>query len=190
MTGQHRAPALRMRVGWLACVVAGLLCGCATATRVKPGGRRSGDGIGEAIVRELDGSWEANYFSAAVDLNGDGRDEVVAMVAGPMVCGTGGCPVFVFTPDAAGYRVLARISVAQTPVWVSPRRTRGWHNLLIGVAGGGMPARVSELEFDGITYPLNPTVPPAKPATDLDGAEVLIREFRSYKDGRPLLGNR
>ena len=141
----------------------------------------------EPAIREaLGGDWEAHYFDAAVDLDEDGRPEAVALVAGPRVCGTGGCPVFVFTPLADGYRLVASISVAQPPVRLSPRRSHGWRNLVVGIGGGGLAAGNAELAFDGTSYPGNPTVPPALPAPDLEGTEVLIPEFASYRDGKPV----
>jgi hypothetical protein len=42
------------------------------------------------------------------------------------------------------------------------------------------------LKFDGRTYPLNPTVPPAEPVTNLDGTEILVPAFESYRDGKPV----
>jgi hypothetical protein len=140
-----------------------------------------------AIRTALGGDWDVRYFDAAVDLNGDGRQESVVMVAGPMVCGTGGCPVMVFTPAPAGYRLVTQVSVAQPPVRVSPRISHGWRSLVVGVHGGGiMQAYGAELPFDGSSYPSNATVPPAVPAAGLEGVEVLIPEFGSYTDGKPL----
>lgn len=153
------------------------------ATPAAPG---TGAALGPAIRRALGGDWEARYFAAAVDLNGDGAQEVVTYVAGPMVCGTGGCPVFVFAPGADGHRLVARITVAQPPVRVSPRSTHGWRDLVVGIGGGGLAAGNAELQFDGTSYPGNPTVPPARPAPDLAGTEVLIGEFESYRDGTPV----
>ena len=139
-----------------------------------------------AIREVLDGDWNARYFDARVDLNGDGRDEVVALVAAPMLCGTGGCPVFVLTPQDAGYRVVSRLSVVQPPVRVSPRNSNGWRNLVVGIGGGGLPAGNAELRFDGTSYPLNPTVAPAERTEDLSGTEILIPGFENYLDGKRL----
>src|SRR5690606_6954222 len=109
-----------------------------------------------------------------------------ALVAGPMVCGTGGCPVFVFASGPDGYRLVSRLSVVQTPIRLAPRSSQGWRNLVVGIGGGGLAAGNAELKFDGTAYPLNPTVPPAEPVTDLEGSEVLIPEFGSYTEGKPV----
>jgi hypothetical protein len=57
---------------------------------------------------------------------------------------------------------------------------------VVGVGGGGMAAGNAELKFDGTSYPTNPTVPPAEPVTDLAGSEILIGQFDSFKDGKPV----
>jgi hypothetical protein len=144
------------------------------------------DALGQAIRAALEGAFEAHYFDAVADLNGDGTPEAIAYVAGPMVCGTGGCPVLVFATAADGYRLVSRVSVVQPPVSLAPRSSQGWRNLVVGVGGGGMAAGNAELKFDGTSYPANPTVPPAEPVADLAGSEVLIAEFASYKDGKPV----
>ena len=153
----------------------------------------TGDTVGPAVRAALGGDLEARYFEAAVDLNGDGQKEIVVYAAGPMVCGTGGCPVYVFTPSAEGLPRVGSISAAQPPVRLSPRSAQGWRNLIVGVAGGGVPSGNAELEFDGKDYASNPTVPPAKPVADLDGTEVLIPGFGSYTEGKavppPVLGD-
>ena len=142
--------------------------------------------VAAAVGAALEGDYDARYFDAAVDLDGDGKDEVVAYVAGPMVCGTGGCPLFVFRQGQDAYELVARMSVVQVPVRVSSQRTHGWRDLVVAVAGGGAPAGDVVLKFDGTTYPSNPTVPPAEQAVSLEGTEILIGEFGSYTEGKPL----
>jgi hypothetical protein len=129
---------------------------------------------------------DARYFDATVDLDGDGVSEKLVYLAGPMMCGTGGCPLFVFTPSDGVYRLVSRLSVVQVPVRLSPRSSRGWRNLIVHVAGGGAVAGDVELEFDGSGYPSNPTVAPARPVTDLQGTEILIPDFGSYTEGKSM----
>ena len=49
-------------------------------------------------------NWETRYLDGTVDLNGDGKSEIVVHVVGGGACGTGGCPTLVFTPTASGYQ--------------------------------------------------------------------------------------
>ncbi len=142
------------------------------------------DELGQAIRSALDGDSEARHFDAQVDLNGDGTPEAISYVAGPMVCGTGGCPLLVFAAGPDGYRLVSRSSVVQPPVRLAPRSSNGWRNLVVGIGGGGLAAGNAELKFDGKTYPVNPTVPPAELVTGLAGSEVLIPEFGSYTEGK------
>jgi hypothetical protein len=142
--------------------------------------------VAAAVREQLQGDYDARYFDAAVDLDGDGRQEILAYVAGPMLCGTGGCPLFVFKPGADAYEPVAQVSVVQVPVRVSSQGTNGWRDLVVAIGGGGLPAGNAVLKYDGNTYPSNPTVPPAEPAASLDGTEVVIGDFDSYTDGKPL----
>ena len=109
---------------------------------------------------------DARYFDSAIDLNGDGLAEVVVYLAGPLVCGTGGCPTFVFAPGPDGYRLVSELSVVRPPVRISPRSSQGWRNLVVGVGGGGLAAGSAELKHDGNGYPSNPTVAPAEPLAE------------------------
>jgi len=139
--------------------------------------------IRAAMPGDLD---DVRYFDARVDLDGDGRDEALVFLAGPMVCGTGGCPLLVFTPEGEGYRLVTQVSVVRLPVRLSPRSDHGWRNLIVYVAGGGAVAGDVELAFDGQGYPDNATVEPARSVQDLAGTEILIPQFESYRLGKPL----
>jgi hypothetical protein len=143
----------------------------------------------EVLLGELYGDLpgETRYFEGEADLDGDGRAERIVHVAGPMVCGTGGCTTLVFMPAEDGWRQVAGIGVNRPPIRVSARSTNGWRNLIVHVAGGGLQdSYEAELRFDGETYPDNPTVPPAERAADVEGARVLIDEFESFTEGKPL----
>lgn len=101
---------------------------------------------------------------ARVDLNADGRDEVIAHVTGRDVCGSGGCLTLVFTPEGEGYRQIMRATVSRMPIGVATTLSNGWSDLVVGIRGGGIGNDRSVMAFDGTAYPSNPTVPPARPA--------------------------
>lgn len=126
------------------------------------------------------------YLDASVDLNGDGAPEVVVHVIGPMACGTGGCPTLVFTPSGSGYRLVSSISVSRPPIRASAARTVGWRNLIVSVSGGGAKAHDAELLSNGKTYPSNPSVAGPRVKTAGAGGDVLIAEFKSFEDTKPL----
>jgi hypothetical protein len=122
------------------------------------------DGDGRPDNHDPGGNFWTHYYHNRVDLNGDGRPEVLVYLFGPYMCGSGGCNTLVFRQtEAGGYQLVADISLTNNPVVVGERRTNGWNDLIFFVAGGGVRAHYAVLRFDGKGYPNNPTSPPAAP---------------------------
>ena len=138
------------------------------------------------IVQDQPGA-DTRVFAAPSDLDGDGRDEWLAYLAGPSACGTGGCPLYVLAPSARGYRVLARIGPVQAPVHVAAAPGRPWRDLIVTVGGGGRPWGSVQLSFDGRSYARNPTIsgPRSRPAKEPQHAPA-VADFQDFKDGAPL----
>ena len=61
------------------------------------------------------------YAYNRVDLNGDGSEEVVATVIGPMVCGTSGCPLLIFQNLHGTLEPISRMSLFKDPLIVTSR---------------------------------------------------------------------
>ena len=108
-------------------------------------------------------SYEPNdaYSVTLIDLNEDGKREAIIYVAGPSVCGSGGCSLLVLTPSARGYRLVTTTTVTHLPAYALNTRTHGWRDLSVFVAGGGLSGHYASLRFNGRKYPSNPTVAPA-----------------------------
>ncbi len=123
-----------------------------------------------AIAALLDAEFAAfgqpTYYAGAVDLDGDGSDEWLAYVAGPGICGTGGCPLRVFRETAGGIETKGQLSVVQLPVGVFNTRTEGWRDLAITIGGGGIDYSLARVPYDGVVYASNPTVAPATPSSE------------------------
>src|ERR1700741_3746448 len=135
-------------------IVAALTAGAgdATAGRSDPGSSYIQAGLGTTAYKRAD-----------VDLNGDGRNEVFAYLTDQSYCGSGGCTLLVVSPQARGYRVVLRSTVTQLPISLLPTSTRGWRDIGVSVAGGGINrAYLARLRYDGRRYPSNPTVPPER----------------------------
>jgi hypothetical protein len=127
---------------------------------------------------------ETRYASAWADLNGDGRPEALVYVMSAGYCGTGGCSLYVYTNAGRSWRRVARMTVSNPPIRLLSTRSRGWRDLGIRVQGGGIgPAYEARLSFNGRTYPLNPSVPPARPLRGNVAGRVLIPDSDR---GRPL----
>lgn len=138
-------------------------------------------------VRKIHGDIEIHYLDHAIDLNGDGQNEIVLYLISPMLCGTGGCNLLVLTPHGSEYKIVADTTVTQTPIQVASASTSGWRDLIVHVAGGGSPAGDVQLKFDGKMYPRNPTLlgSHVNPAT-LEGSHMLIADFNSIEDTKLL----
>jgi hypothetical protein len=158
-----------------------LLIACVNAAAQDPREKSIED---ELRKEYSEASEDFRYFIKWFDLDGDGTPEAIVHVAGPMVCGTGGCETLVFAKRGDTYKVVSSTSVTRPPIIASTRRTNGWRNLIVFVAGGGTyKGYYTELKFDGTTYPDSP------PATRLRGkpqGEVLIRDFKFYTEGKSL----
>jgi hypothetical protein len=122
---------------------------------------------------------EIRYYYNRVDLNADGNFEAIVHLVGPSICGTGGCNTLILQPARGGYRLVSNITVTNTPVVVSARRTRGWNDLIFYVSGGGITrGYYVALRFNGRTYPDNPTVvAPLGPRTRLAGKAYLADDI-------------
>jgi hypothetical protein len=127
------------------------------------------------------------YFIGWFDLNGDGTREAIVHVVGPQVCGTGGCDTHIFTRRGDHYELVSTVGLTRPLVVASPRRSHGWHNLFVFVAGGGIiPGYYAELKFDGRSYPENPTGPPARETKGRPRGAILIKDFKIYTQGERL----
>jgi heat shock protein HslJ len=126
-----------------------------------------------------DDDGKARYVYSRVELNGDGRNEVIVYPMGSFFCGTGGCSLLILTPAAAGYDVVADIPTSRPPVLIAEERSQGWHDIVRLQSGGGGPAAFVRHRFDGKVYQEFERLP-AEPVPD--GIEVLAGE-PTYQDG-------
>ena len=119
------------------------------------------------------------YSYNRVDLNDDGRPEVVVYLVGSYTCGTGGCTTLIFTPRGQEYRLVSEITLVNAPILVTPQKTLGWKDLVILVSGGGARAHYTRLQFNGRTYPGNPTVQPGVSTNSTLTGQALVSDAYS-----------
>lgn len=126
---------------------------------------------------------ETAYSAAFADLDGDGRDEALVYLSSSYFCGSGGCDLYVYAFSAEGWREVAEISVGRPPIRLLETNSRGWTDLGIFVAGGGIEPHEAAVSFDGRSYQSNPTVAPARQLAPGVPGRVLIS---GAEPGRPL----
>ncbi len=124
----------------------------------------------------------ARYVYGRVDLNADGRHEVLVLPMGPFFCGTGGCNLYLFTESEAGYVLINTFPRSRLPVIASPRKTEGWHDLIRRESGGGMPPAYVRHRFDGMRYSESERLP----AEPTPAGTLLLDGDYSYAAGFPL----
>ena len=82
-----------------------------------------------------------------VDLNDDGRREVLAVLIGPYTSGSGGNMAVLLTEKKQGWQLQQLMTLIHTPILVSEQKTRGYKDLFVVRAGGG-----TEVEAVQLTY--------------------------------------
>jgi hypothetical protein len=122
-----------------------------------------------------DGKDETRFFSAPVDLHGNGKPQQIVYLTGNGWCGSGGCTALVVAPEESTYKLVTKITIARLPIRVLPTTTNGWHDIAVVVQGGGIErAYVAKLSFDGRTYPTNPTIAPAIPLKGTVAGKIVV----------------
>lgn len=144
---------------------------------------KQGDPELEAAIRKAAGDVsQTSYVAGRADLNGDGKEEVFVYLMGPMACGTGGCNLMLFRGGAKGYTRLQEFTITQTPVIVSPSRTKGWNDVWRAEAGGGAAASFVRHRFNGRKYVERQRVR-GKKAPE---GKILIPAEVNFQNGIPL----
>jgi heat shock protein HslJ len=121
----------------------------------------------------------ARYVSSRIDLNGDGRDEVLVYTLGSIFCGTGGCNLMLFTPAGDGYSLVNNFPISREPVIVSAETTNGWNDLVRPESGGGAPPSYVVHTFDGERYVEQERLPGD---AEFEGTRCLTGGF-AFDDG-------
>jgi len=120
------------------------------------------------------------YSVAFADLNGDDQPEALVYAVATRgsgeadLCGSGGCELYILSLTSTGYHEVGQISISRPPIRILRTVTKGWHDISVRVAGGGInPGYNARLEYTGVSYPSNPSVPPATRLSG-DAGEMAI----------------
>ena len=117
------------------------------------------------------------YAVVYVDLNDDGAQEAIVYLISAGWCGSGGCSCLILEPEGSSFRIITRTTITQLPIRVLTQKTNGWHDLAVGVGGGGIRSGYeARLKFNGKKYPSNPSVPPAQKLQKPAEGKTVISE--------------
>ena len=144
---------------------------------------QANDGIPlmETSIRRFLQNWdeddELQYILAFYDLNNDGKNEDIVYLTSRKWCGSGGCNTLILEQNDDSWEIISRTTLTRPPIRVLKSISKGWHSLSVWVQGGGIqPGYEAELIFDGKTYPMNPTIPPAQKVVGESTEKELIPE--------------
>ena len=117
---------------------------------------------------------ETRYVAAWADLNGDRRPEAVVYMISPGYCGTGGCSLFIYTPEQGSWYQHGRLTVTNPPIMMLNSRTNGWRDLAVRVSGGGVRPHTARVPHGRHTYEPNPSTGASRPLRRPAPGRVLI----------------
>ena len=118
----------------------------------------------QAALAKIDPEIKPDHYNIArTDLDGDGKEDVLALMNGRSgYFGSGGATMFVLKGTADGFDTLGSIKVVNAPIYLRKSSTKGMRDLLVTVRGGGATPGLSTLAFDGKAYPAAPGAAAAK----------------------------
>ena len=144
----------------------------------------------EVLIHDL-----AEYFKTAkapvqslydvyrTDLNHDGRRDALVLMRTPYGywCDRYGCKMLILRAHDDRFELVGAVEPVRGPVHVANNTSHGWRDLVVWVSGWWTKqTKAVALEFDGTTYPSDPTdLPPI--SYEPQGGEERI--FAGY-DGR------
>ncbi len=107
-----------------------------------------------ALVEELDLTdhslpFPFQFISRKIDLNSDGREEYVTWI--PSQGGTSGAPIHFFTRESNKLRRVFE-EFAWTPIVVLNAKKKGWRDIAVQIAGGGVDPHFLVFRYDGHEY--------------------------------------
>lgn len=160
-------------------LIAFLASGCSAAHGIKPSKNEM-----ESLVLTLQGlnlGASTKYVAAFHDLDGNGSVDAIVYLVGPSVCGSGGCNTIVLSYNH-GWSKVSTIHLTRPPIMILDKKYHGWHSISVNVSGGGILHPYSaELNFDGRSFPSNPTMPPAIRINEPKG-DIAISSLRGARN--------
>ncbi|MCH3950367.1 MAG: hypothetical protein LKE33_05475 [Acidaminococcus sp.] len=120
-----------------------------------------------------DAKEKTRYQYNYVDLDGDGKKEIFAVVSGPYTSGTGGDSALWGQIENGTFKVRQAFTLMRTPILVKENSGSGEKNLILRRSGGGAPAEIVEMSLrNGQFVPIS-SAGSVKPDEVLQGTAIL-----------------
>ncbi len=112
----------------------------------------------QAALSKIDPEIKPDHYNIArTDLDGDGKEDVLALMNGRSgYFGSGGATMFIFKGTSDGLDSLGKIMVVKEPIYVRKSVSKGFRDLLVTVHRPGAERGLAAPKFDGKAYPLSP----------------------------------
>ncbi|MDD3347663.1 hypothetical protein [Oscillibacter sp.] len=141
--------------------------------------------LAKAIVDEYqipEEEWaQTKYYYNYVDLNGDGTDEIFAIVMGPYTSGTSGDSALWLLPYA-GMAVSQTFTMFRAPIIISDTITNGAHEIVFQRGGGGGKAETIHLICSDGVYNNPSDAEVLENIDDLTGKAIICNDFIADMD--------
>ena len=112
-----------------------------------------------ALIRAINTYTNAqtDFDVAIFDLNQDGLKDAVVLLKSSNWCGSGGCTMLIFKGKASqNFDFVSKTTLVDNPIYSTNYTQSGWKQLLVYSRKHGQVM----LKFDGVKYPLNPSLLP------------------------------
>jgi hypothetical protein len=121
----------------------------------------------------------ATKIKVATVTTANGKAQNIVYVSGGGWCGSGGCTLLILEPTGSTFKLLGSVTIVQLPIRVLVSTNDGRPDIGVTVQGGGIvEGYEAVLSFDGGKYPSNPSMPPARKATAVQG-KVIMADTKS-----------
>lgn len=123
---------------------------------------------------------DTRYRWLTYDLNGDNQPELLVQLDW---CGSGGCTLLIFANDKQQWQFNSRITLVNTPLNLGKKTQHSWRDLVLFVSGGGAQPNQHLLRYDGVSYPLNPSVAPVAGLNDISQVQLFSDGLTPHQQG-------
>ncbi|MCH5598189.1 hypothetical protein [Niabella ginsengisoli] len=109
---------------------------------------------------------DRRFSYSEIDLNEDGKNEILVTMKGSYYCGNAGCTVYLL--DNKGTKISG-FTIVDGPVVIANSKTKNWSDLIIPSRGVNYLVK-----FDGKKYPGNPSMQPKFDGNIPAGLKVVL----------------